>query len=101
MRRFRPMFIGMCLLGILAPAAQGQTRGSFDGTGHLLMHGTPRFVLGVYDSGGSYSTDPAFWENAIFSASGLRGLQGFPLNVYLNYWLGAMPIGPTTALLDV
>src|SRR6185295_7711341 len=32
---------------------------------------------------------------------GARGLSGFPLNVYLNYWLGGMPIGPTTALLDV
>jgi hypothetical protein len=65
------------------------------------MHGTPRFVLGVYDSGGSYSTDPALWEQQIFSPTGSRGLQGFPLNVYLNYWLGNMPIGPTNALLDV
>jgi hypothetical protein len=85
----------------LASAAAGQTRGGFDGSGHLTMHGTPRFVLGVYDSGGGYSTDPAFWENAIFSVSGSRGLQGFSLNVYLNYWLGAMPIAPTNALLDV
>jgi hypothetical protein len=93
--------MGMVLLAAVVPAAHGQTRGGFDGNGHLLMHGTPRFVLGVYDSGGSYSSDPAFWENAIFSLSGPRGLQGFPLNVYLNYYLGGMPIGPTTALLDV
>jgi Big-like domain-containing protein len=92
---------GVLLLTALASIAHGQTRGGFDGQGHLLMHGTPRFVLGVYDSGGTYSTDPAFWENAIFSPSGPRGLQGFPLNVYLNYWLGGMPIGATTALLDV
>jgi hypothetical protein len=65
------------------------------------MHGVPRFVLGVYDSGGSYSTDPAFWEDAVFSPTGPRGLQGVPLNVYLNYYMGGMPIGPTNALLDV
>src|SRR5262249_39542267 len=83
------------------PTAQAQTRGGFDGNGHLTMHGTPRFVLGVYDSGGSYSTDAAFWENAIFSVTGPRGLQGFPLNVYLNYYLGGMPIAQTQSLLGV
>src|SRR5229473_135634 len=100
MGRVRSLAMGLVLLAAVAPAAYGQTRGGFDGNGHLLMHGTPRFVLGVYDSGGSYSSDPAFWENAIFSLSGPRGLQGFPLNLYLNYYLGGMPIGPTTALLD-
>ena len=65
------------------------------------MHGVPRFMLGVYDSGGEFSTDHAFWEDQIFSPTGSRGLQGFPLNLYLNYFLGAMPIDPTNALLDV
>jgi len=96
------LLLGTCLLvATLATGAQAQTRGGFDGSGHLLMHGTPRFVLGVYDSGGSYSTDPAAWENQIFSPTGSRGLQGFPLNVYLNYYMGGMPISPTNALLDV
>jgi Big-like domain-containing protein len=101
MRRLQTISIAMLVLAALVGGAEGQTRGGFDGNGHLLMHGVPRFVLGVYDSGGTYSTDPAFWEDAIFSPSGPRGLQGFPLNVYLNYWLGAMPIGATNALLDV
>src|SRR5687767_11835329 len=101
MGRVRSLAMGILLLLAAAPAAHGQTRGGFDGNGHLLMHGAPRFVLGVYDSGGSYSTDKAFWENAIFTPSGGRGLQGFPLNVYLNYWLGNMPITQTNALLDV
>ncbi len=101
MRRFPLVIIGMLGFVVLASVAHGQTRGGFDGSGHLLMHGTPRFALGVYDSGGSYSTDPAFWEKAIFSPSGPRGLQGFPLNIYLNYFLGAMPIDATKALLDV
>ena len=101
MRRLLPLFMGILLIEALASAAHGQTRGGFDAKGRLLMHGTPRFMLGVYDSGGGYSTDPAFWENAIFSPSGSRGLQGFPLNVYLNYYLGAMPIDSTNALLDV
>jgi hypothetical protein len=101
MRRFRPLGIGILLIGAMVSSAHGQVRGGFDDKGHLLMHGTPRFVLGVYDSGGGYSSDPTFWEQQIFSPTGSRGLQGFPLNVYLNYWLGGMPIDPTDALLDV
>ena len=93
--------MGILVLAALAPAASAQTRGGFDANGRLTMHGQPRFVLGVYDSGGAFSTDPAKWEQQIFSPTGTRGLQGFPLNVYLNYWLGNMPIGPTNALLDV
>ena len=101
MRRLPLIVMGLLGFVVLASVAHGQTRGGFDGSGRLLMHGTPRFVLGVYDSGGTYSSDPAFWENAIFSTSGPRGLQGFPLNVYLNYWLGGMPIDQTNILLDV
>src|ERR1044071_1095509 len=95
------MLAGFLVLSAIASVAHAQSRGGFDAKGHLTMHGTPRFVLGVYDSGGGYSTDPARWEQQIFSPTGDRGLAGFPLNVYLNYWLGNMPIGPTNALLDV
>ena len=102
MGRWGSFVMGIVIVAAAAaPAAQAQTRGGIDASGHVLMHGTPRFVLGVYDSGGGYSSDPAAWESQIFSASGARGLQGIPLNVYLNYHLGGMPIGPTTALLDV
>ncbi len=101
MGRVQSVVLGVVFLAAMAPAAQGQTRGGFDSSGHLLMHGTPRFVLGVFDSGLGYAPDPAFWEDAIFSPTGSRGLQGLPLNVYLNYFLGGMPIESTTALLDV
>jgi hypothetical protein len=102
MRRFATSLLtGLVVASAIASAAHAQSRGGFDAKGHLTMHGTPRFVLGVYDSGGGYSTDPAKWEQQIFSPTGDRGLAGFPLNVYLNYWLGGMPIGPTNALLDV
>src|SRR5262245_5443591 len=100
-RREAAAIMVVLVLGLFSSAALGQTRGGFDSQGRLTMHGTPRFMLGVYDSGGSYSTDPALWEQQIFAPTGSRGLQGFPLNVYLNYWLGGMPIGPTNALLDV
>src|SRR5688572_14597364 len=95
------LWFGALCATTLASTAAAQTRGGFDSNGHLLMHGVPRFVQGVYDSGGAHSTDPAFWENAIFAPTGPRGLQGIPLNVYLNYWLGGMPIAQTTAMLDV
>ena len=101
MRRLVSLFMGILLIGALASAAHGQTRGGFDDQGRLLMQGTPRFVLGVFDSGGGYSTLPSHWEQQIFSPTGSRGLQDFPLNLYLNYHLGQMPIAPTNALLDV
>src|SRR5262245_30566289 len=101
MRRSTVSLLIGCLWVATAATALAQTRGGFDGNGHLTLHGVPRFVLGVYDSGGGYSPDPAFWENAIFAPTGPRGLQGFPLNVYLNYYMGGMPIGATNALLDV
>ena len=100
MRRLVPLFM-VLLIGALASAAHGQTRGGFDDQGRLLMQGTPRFVLGVFDSGGGFSTLPSHWETQIFSPTGPRGLQDFPLNLYLNYHLGQMPIAPTNALLGV
>jgi hypothetical protein len=66
--------------------------------GRLTIDGQPRFILGVYDSGGGYSSDPAAWERQIFED---RNLQGIPINVYLNYWLGAVPADQTRVLLDV
>jgi hypothetical protein len=101
MRHVGRLVVTAVLLLTFAPAVHGQTRGGIDGSGRFLMHGNPSFLLGVYDSGGAYSSDPAFWEQAIFSPTGDRGLQGFGLNVYLNYWLGGMPISQTNALLDV
>jgi hypothetical protein len=88
-------------LALAVAATNAEARGSFDAKGRLLIHGTPRFVLGVYDSGGGYAPNHAHWETQIFAPTGPRGLQGFPLNVYLNYHLGAMPIDSTNALLDV
>ena len=90
------------LLSIAVPPASiAQTRGGFDVYGHLLMNGIPRFVLGVYDSGGGYFTDEPSWVTQIFSPTGPRGLQDFRLNLYLEYTLGGMPIDATIALLNV
>ena len=71
------------LLAASASLAHGQTRAGFDAKGRLLMHGAPRFALGVFDSGGGFSPDPAHWEQQIFSPAGTRGLQGFPLDLCL------------------
>ena len=90
----------MLLVAVTVSLGHAQTRAAFDGNGRFLMQGVPRFVLGVYDSGFGYSNDPAYWEQTIFSAGGARGLQGSALNMYLNYWLGGMPIAATNALLD-
>jgi hypothetical protein len=74
---------------------------SFDPNGRLLMHGTPRFALGVYDSGGRYSVTEAEWESHLFSATGARTLDGIPLNMYLNYWLGEAAMPVVTPLMNV
>src|SRR5262249_38713206 len=53
---------------------------SFDTKNRLLIRGTPRFALGVYDSGMGYGSDDAFWENAIWSPTGDRRLSGLRIN---------------------
>ena len=64
----RSVVLGTFVLAALASTAQAQTRGGFDGNGRLLMHGAPRFVLGVYDSDGGYSSDPGF-DSYIFAGT--------------------------------
>jgi hypothetical protein len=73
---------------------------SFDAKGRLLMHGKPRFALGVYDSGLGYSNDPAAWEQMLFSPTGSRQLGGIPLNMYLNYYYGQAPLSSMNALMS-
>jgi List-Bact-rpt repeat protein len=93
--------IGVLLVVGVSSIGRAEARAGFDAQGRFLMNGVPRFVLGVYDSGGSYFPDHESWEDQIFSPTGSRGLQGFPLNLYINYFLGGMPIASTNALLDV
>lgn len=68
--------------------------------GRLLVHGVPRFVLGVYDSGLAYSLDRSWWDRTLFARDGERQLDGLPINMYLNYQLGRMPVAQTRALMD-
>jgi hypothetical protein len=62
-----------------------------DEANRVLVRGVPRFVLGVYDSGSSYSTGDAFWENQLWSPAGERRMDGLPINFYLNYGFGEAP----------
>jgi hypothetical protein len=61
---------------------------SFDAENRLLIRGKPRFLLGIYDSGGGYSKWESYWEQSLFSPTGPRRLEGLRVNFYLNYWLG-------------
>jgi hypothetical protein len=72
-----------------------------DANGHFLVHGTPRFPLGVYDSGLSYWYDTGEYERNIFDPRGPRGLADFPISLYLNMHYGALPVRGAEALLDV
>jgi len=80
-------------------AARQSMNVSFDAKNRILIKGQQRFVLGVYDSGMGYSTDPAFWENALWSATGDRRMGGMNINMYLNYWYGETPADAVKALM--
>ena len=82
-------------------AADKAPRTAMDAQGRLLVHGVPRFVLGVYDSGFGFSPDRAEWERKIFDRRGERGLDGIPINLYLNYHLGRANMPSVHALMDV
>jgi hypothetical protein len=73
---------------------------AFDDANNVLIRGEPTFILGVYDSGGSYSSDPDHWNSYLWSSTGERRLANLPINMYLNYTLGLMPADATGALLD-
>ena len=72
---------------------------AFDAKNRITVKGTPRFVLGVYDSGLGYSTDPAFWENLLWSSTGERRMGGLRINMYLNYWYGEAGADSMNALM--
>lgn len=72
---------------------------AFDERNRVLVRGVPRFVLGVYDSGSSYSTSDAFWDNQLWSPTGDRRLDGMRINFYLNYWFGEAPVDAMRALM--
>ena len=72
---------------------------AFDERNRVLVRGVPRFVLGVYDSGSSYGTSDAFWENQLWSPTGDRRMAGMRINFYLNYWFGEAPLDAIRALM--
>src|SRR5437870_2096710 len=88
----------MAIFGAVATSASAAM--SYDSKGRFVMDGQTRFVLGVYDSGMSYSSDPAFYESNIFSASANR-LYDVPINLYLNYHYGQSPMTAMNPLMDV
>jgi hypothetical protein len=73
---------------------------SADANNRVVLKGVPRFLLGVYDSGLAYGTDPAFWDTTLWSPTGDRRLGGLNINLYLNYHYGQAPADAMTALLD-
>ena len=84
-----------------ASAASETRRIAISPEGRLLVHGAPRFVLGVYDSGLGYTTDRAAWEQTLFARGGARQLDGLPINMYLNYHFGNATAPAVHALMDV
>jgi len=73
---------------------------SFDAKNRLVLKGVPRFVLGVYDSGLGYSTDPTFWDTTLWSPTGDRRMNGLNINMYLNYHYGQAPTDAMAALMN-
>jgi hypothetical protein len=84
-----------------APAAgRASMNIAFDAKNRVLVRGVPRFVLGVYDSGSSYSAQDPFWENQLWSPTGERRMEGMKINFYLNYWYGEAPADAMKALMS-
>jgi hypothetical protein len=100
-RRVLGLLVVSLLLAASADAADKPPRIALDGKGRLVVHGVPRFILGVYDSGGGFSPDRAAWEQKLFARGGDRQLDGIPINLYLNYHLGRANLPSVHALMDV
>lgn len=92
------MLAMIVVMGAFATGASAAM--SYDSKGRFVMDGKPRFVLGVYDSGLSYSTDPAAYESMLFGTSANR-LYDLPINLYLNYHYGQAPMSAMNPLMDV
>jgi hypothetical protein len=82
-----------------AAAARQSMNISVDAKNRVLLKGQPRFVLGVYDSGGGYSAADAYWEDSLWSPTGSRRLDGLAINFYLNYWMGQASADAMKALM--
>ena len=83
----------------LPGSARASMNVAFDEKNRLLVRGTPRFLLGVYDAGMGYGTTDQFWEDKLWSPSGERRMNGLKLNFYLNYWYGEAPAAAMTSLM--
>jgi hypothetical protein len=98
----RPLLALLVIAFVTLTAAAAAVRGprvAIEG-GRLLVHGVPRFILGVYDTGHGFSPDRAAWEQKIFAKDGERQLDGIPINLYVNYQLGRANIPSVHALMD-
>src|SRR5947207_9633001 len=84
----------------VAGSARQSMNVSVDAKNRIVLKGVPRFVLGVYDSGLGYSSDPTFWENTLWSPTGDRRMTGLGINMYLNYHYGQAPTTAMTVLMN-
>ena len=71
---------------------------SIDARNRVLVRGTPRFVLGVYDAGPGSGTTDRFWEDRLWSPAGQRRLHDLRINFYLNPWQSRAPAAAVRAL---
>jgi hypothetical protein len=81
-------------------SARSEMNVAFDEQNRILLHGTPRFVLGVYDSGLGYNTTDSYWEQTLWAPLGSRWMDGLRINMYLNYQFGHAPTTAMNALMS-
>ena len=79
-------------------SARSSMNVAFDDKNRILLHGTPRFVLGVYDSGIGYNWTDSYWEQTLWTPLG-RWMDGLRINLYLNYQFGLAPEAAMNALM--
>lgn len=80
-------------------AARAEMNVSVDDRNRLLVRGTPRFVLGVYDAAAEHGAGEGFWERRLWSRDGDRRLGALRLNMYVNPWYGQADAAAVTSLM--
>jgi hypothetical protein len=81
-------------------SARASMNVSFNEKNRVLVRNTPRFILGVYDSGLGYGNTDTYWENLLWSPTGNRRMEGLRINTYLNYWYGETDASSMRSLMD-
>jgi hypothetical protein len=82
----------------VSPAARARMNVWYDERNVTHLHNRPAFVLGLYTTSG-YSDSPAAYAHPA-NGWGTAKMAEAPINMLINYWLGAAPVPALTTYMD-